>query len=123
MYGVDFESFVGRVCAEDCGAGGYHVEVWVFLEEEAAFEAGVNCSYFDVGVEEVLVCLFCDFEQVGVGVWRPAGVSVGVFDFCTGEGEHGFDGLSGGLFAAFDGRSLGGCHGDLSFIHFDGGEV
>ena len=69
------------------GAERHHVEVRVFLKEETALEAGMDCLDGRFDAVELFVGLACEVHDTAVEVGCPSGISVAVAYLCSGKAE------------------------------------
>ena len=74
-----FQFLTGSVDAAERGTEGYHVQIREFLEEEAAFEPGVDCQHKRFNAKQFLVRIHGNFQDVGLEVRLPAGIFAVVF--------------------------------------------
>lgn len=69
----DFEPLVGRMHAAQRRAEGNHLQFGVFLEEQAAFQSGMDRTHLGLRTEQAFVGADGLFEQYGLRVGRQPG--------------------------------------------------
>ena len=86
----ELELFTRRVHIPEGGSEGNHVQVREFLQEQAAFEAGVDGLDLGVGMKEPFVGVHGDFQDAGVQIRFPTGVLAVVLHIEGPQEESGF---------------------------------
>ena len=124
FYGRNMHSFVGRVHSCECRPEGYHVECGIFVEEQAAFQSGMNCFYFGVYTEQAFIGFggYCEDNRMRVGL--PSRIAVAECDIGARQPEDGPDRICHIVTCGQDGAALAGLDADdIAGFHFDGSEV
>ena len=69
------------------GPEAHHVEVGIFLAEQAALQAGMYGEDFRLLVEQTLIAFLGNLHDDAVGVHLPAGIALVGLHFCAAETE------------------------------------
>ena len=70
-----------------------HLQMRIFLEEQAALQSGMDRTHLGLHTEKFLIAGNRDFQQFGLGIGRPAGIPLRMRHLGTRQSEHRFDHL------------------------------
>ena len=93
LYGRNVEPFVRCMDEAQRWSEAYHVELWVALGKEAAFEPGMNTAHDRFFAEEFLVGTDDNLLQFRIGTHLPGGITVARLCLSASKLE---DGLNSG---------------------------
>ena len=96
---------------------GNHVQIRELLQEQAAFETGVDGLHLRLGVEELSVGVHGDLQDAGVQIGLPARILAVVLRVEGAQEEGGFHPLGHRMQFGNDGTALAG--DDFQDIAFD----
>ena len=75
LYGGDEQTLVGRVNAAQRRTEAYHVELGIFLREEATFQSGVDSQNLGLFAEEALVAFLGNLYDFAVRIEFPSRIA------------------------------------------------
>ena len=101
-----------------------HVQMRIFLEEEAAFQAGVDGFDFRFLCKELFVSFFGYLQDSRIGVRRPTGIAVAMRNLGSGEQEGRCHLVGSRVLARLDRAALAGADENrVAGLHLDRGQV